>query len=93
LLTALCRPSLPLAPGLLISAPSISGAGSGKGLLVRGICEIAFGHAPHAFTACRDITELEKRIDAALIEAAPVLFLDNVNDTTLRSDLLASVHM
>jgi hypothetical protein len=90
LLTAVCRSSLPLAPGMLISAPSISGAGSGKGLLIRAICEIAFGHAPHAFTACRDIVELEKRIGAALIEAAPVLFLDNVNDTVLRSGLLAS---
>lgn len=86
-----CRPSLPLAPGVLVSAPSISGAGSGKGLLVRAICEIAFGQPPQAFTGCRDIAELEKRISAALIEAAPVLFIDNVNDTALRSDLLASV--
>ena len=90
LLTAICRASLPLAPGLLISAPSISGAGSGKGLLVRAACEIAFGYPPYAFNACRDVAELEKRIGAALIEAAPVLFIDNVNDTALRSDLLAS---
>lgn len=76
---------------MLVSAPSISGAGSGKGLLVRAICEIAFGQPPQAFTGCRDIAELEKRISAALIEAAPVLFIDNVNDTALRSDLLASV--
>jgi hypothetical protein len=90
LLTAVCRPSLPLAPGLLICAPLISGAGSGKGLLVRAICTVAFGHAPHAFNACRDVAELEKRIGAALIEAPPALFIDNVNDTALRSDLLAS---
>ena len=90
LLTAICRASLPLAPGLLISAPSISGAGSGKGLLVRAACEIAFGYPPYAFNACRDVAELEKRIGSALIEAAPVLFVDNVNDTALRSDLLAS---
>lgn len=90
LLTAVCRPSLPLAPGLLICAPLISGAGSGKGLLVRAICTIAFGHAPHALNACRDVAELEKRIGAALIEASPALFIDNVNDTALRSDLLAS---
>jgi hypothetical protein len=43
-----------------------------------------------AFPACRDKVELEKRIGAALIEAAPVLFLDNVNDTILSSGLLAS---
>jgi hypothetical protein len=90
LLTAICRASLPLAPGLLISAPSISGAGSGKGLLVRAACEIAFGYPPYAFNACRDVAELEKRIGSALIEAAPVFFVDNVNDTALRSDLLAS---
>jgi hypothetical protein len=91
LLTALCRPSLPLAPGIIISAPSISGAGSGKGLLARAICEVTLGIAPHAFTACRDKGDLEKRIGAALIEGVPVLFLDNVNDTALRCDLLASV--
>jgi putative DNA primase/helicase len=90
LLTAVCRPSLPLTPALLICAPLISGAGSGKGLLVRAICTIAFGHAPHALNACRDVGELEKRIGAALIEASPALFIDNVNDTALRSDLLAS---
>ena len=33
--TAVCRPSLPLAPGALYTAPEVSGAGSGKGLLVR----------------------------------------------------------
>jgi hypothetical protein len=91
LLTAVCRPSLPLAPGMVITAPLITGAGTGKGLLVRAICEIAFGRAPYAFTACGDSAENEKRIVALLIEAEPVLFLDNVNDTTLRSDLLASI--
>ena len=33
LLTAVCRPSLYLAPGVLLRAASISGAGAGKGLL------------------------------------------------------------
>ena len=35
LLTAVCRPCLWLAPGLLVRAPEYSGAGTGKGLLVR----------------------------------------------------------
>jgi hypothetical protein len=91
LLTAVCRPSLPLAPGLLINAPLVSGAGTGKGLLVRAICEIAFGYQPYALHSCGSSAEFEKRIGAALIEAAPVLFLDNVNDAALRGDLLASV--
>jgi hypothetical protein len=91
LLTAICRPSLPLAPGLLIAAPSISGAGTGKGLLVRAICAVAYGVSPHAFTAGRDEAELDKRLTAALIAAAPAIFLDNFNGTALRSDLLASL--
>jgi hypothetical protein len=54
LLTAICRPSLWLAPGLLVRAPEISGAGTGKGLLVRCLSTIAFGIRPHAFTSGHD---------------------------------------
>jgi hypothetical protein len=91
LLTAICRPSLRLAPGLLVRAPEISGAGTGKGLLVRSICAIAFGVQPRAFTKGGNRQELDKRLASELIEAAPTLFLDNVNGTLLRSDTLASV--
>lgn len=91
LLTAVCRPSLEKAPGLIVTAPSVTGAGTGKGLLVRAIAEIAFGNQPAAITAGHDRQELDKRIVAALIEASPVLFLDNLNGATLRSDTLASV--
>jgi hypothetical protein len=80
-----------LAPGFLIEAPALSGAGTGKGLLVRAICAIAFGIRPRAFTAGHDRQELEKRIAADLIQAAPALFLDNVNGAVLRSDTLATV--
>jgi hypothetical protein len=91
LLTAACRPSLTLAPGALIVAPETTGAGSGKGLLVRAICAIAFGCQPAAFVGGHDRQELDKRLVAALIEAAPAVFLDNVNSTALRSNTLASV--
>jgi hypothetical protein len=91
LLTAICRCSLPLAPGMLITAPSLSGAGGGKGLLARSIAAIAFGVKPRAFTAGENVAELDKRVAAELMEASPVLFLDNVNSKCLRSDLLASV--
>lgn len=91
LLTACCRPSLPLAPGLLIVAPAVSGAGSGKGLLARAVCEIAYGSQPSAFTAGHDRDELDKRLVAALIEATPAVFLDNVNGTALRSNTLANI--
>lgn len=90
LLTAVCRPSLPLAPGLLVRAAPLSGAGSGKGLLVRVMCAIAFGRAPAAVTAGRTADELDKRISAELMGGGPVVFLDNLNDTALTSDVLAS---
>jgi hypothetical protein len=90
LLTAVCRPCLWLAPGLLVRAPEYSGAGTGKGLLVRAICAIAFGMRPVAITAGGTAEELDKRITAALIEAGPTLFLDNVNSIALKSDVLAS---
>jgi hypothetical protein len=90
LLTAVCRPSLYLAPGLLLRGAPISGAGAGKGLLARCICIIAFGREPHAVTGGGTPDELEKRIAAELIGGSPALFLDNMNNVTLRSDILAS---
>jgi hypothetical protein len=90
LLTAVCRPSLHLAPGILLRAAQVSGAGAGKGLLARCICNIAFGREPHAVTAGATAEELEKRIAAELIEGSPSLFLDNLNNTAFKSDLLAS---
>jgi hypothetical protein len=89
--TAVCRPSLLLAPGMLYTAPAVSGAGSGKGLLVRATCAIAFGIGPRAFTTGGERNELDKRLAAELIEAHPALFLDNANGVSLRSDTLASV--
>ena len=83
LLTAVCRPSLHLAPGLLLRGAPISGAGAGKGLLARCICIIAFGREPHAVTGGGTPEELEKRIAAELIEGSPALFLDNMNNVTL----------
>lgn len=90
LLTAACRPSLHLAPGVLLRAAPVSGAGAGKGLLARCICLIAFGREPHAVTAGANAEELEKRISAELMEGSPALFLDNLNNTAFKSDLLAS---
>ena len=90
LLTAICRPSLPLAPGVLFRAAPISGAGTGKGLLARCISLVAFGREPHAVTSGANAEELEKRIAAELMQANPVLFLDNLNNTAFRSNLLAS---
>ena len=90
LLTAGCRPSLHLAPGVLLRAAPMSGAGAGKGLLARCICIIAFGREPHAVTAGATAEELEKRIAAEFMQGSPALFLDNLNNTAFKSDLLAS---
>jgi hypothetical protein len=90
LLTAVCRPSLHLAPAVLLRAPPMSGAGAGKGLLARCICNIAFGREPQAVTAGATAEELEKRIAAELIEGKPALFLDNLDNTAFKSALLAS---
>jgi hypothetical protein len=89
LLTAVCRPSLHLAPGVLLRSPQISGAGTGKGLLARCICMIAFGLAPSAVTGGGP-EEMEKRIASELMGSAPILFLDNLNNAAVKSDLLAS---
>ena len=91
LLTAVCRPSLHLAPGVLFRAAAMSGSGAGKGLLARCICMIAYGRKLHAVTKGATAEELEKRIAAELIQGGPALFLDNLNNTALKSSLLASV--
>ena len=69
---------------MLVTAPAVSGAGCGKGLLVRAICAIAFGIRPRAFTTGGERHELDKRLAAELIEAQPALFLDNANGIRLR---------
>lgn len=69
----------------------LTGAGTGKGKLVRAIAAIAYGMEPHAISAGGERGELEKRIGAALLGAVQFLFLDNVNGAALRSDLLASM--
>jgi hypothetical protein len=90
LLTGVCRQSLDLAPGFLCDAPAYSGAGTGKGLLVKAICVIASGVRPSAFTSGHDAGEFDKRLTAALVQAHPAVFLDNFNAKELASDILAS---
>jgi hypothetical protein len=90
LLTAVCRPNLPLVPGLLITAPYLSGAGTGKGMLVRFVSEGGYGMSPTAMPTGHNAEEFDKRLTAALMMATPIIMLDNVNATELRSNLLAS---
>jgi Primase C terminal 2 (PriCT-2)/RepB DNA-primase from phage plasmid len=90
LLTGACRPSLWLAPGIFLRAPSITGSGSGKGLLARRMFKIAFGRQPSAITGGGSPEELEKRVATALIGAEQAIFIDNLNDRTFRSDTVES---
>ena len=76
LITAVTRPSIPLAPGVIIRAAATSGAGAGKGLLTRCIAILAFGHEPHAMTGGSNTEELDKRIGGELMTGRPVLFLN-----------------
>jgi len=89
-MTAVVRSSLWLAPGIAITAPARSGAGTGKGLLTRTICSIAFGFQPSAVTTGSGSEELDKRLTAMLISADPAILLDNVNEQGLKSNILAS---
>lgn len=91
IITAVVRASLSLSPALLVRAAEISGAGSGKGKLVRCICAIAFRSQPSAITSGQNGDELEKRIASKLMGNPSCLLLDNMNGLTLKSDLLASV--
>src|SRR5262249_15913174 len=84
------RQSIELAPGILADAPGFSGAGTGKGMLMKAMCIIANGAKPEAFTSGHDSSELDKRLTAALVEARPAVFLDNFNAKGLKSDTRAS---
>jgi hypothetical protein len=59
-------------------------------LISRNAERFAFGREPHAVTAGANAEELEKRITAELIEGSPALFLDNLNNVAVKSNLLAS---
>jgi hypothetical protein len=89
LLTAICRPSLPLAPGLIVRAPAISGSGTGKGKLARAISMIALAVAPDTTPPGHGPEELDKRLVSAALGGAPCVMFDNLNNATLKSDTLA----
>ena len=91
LMTSVCRACLSLAPGFLYDASAISGAGTGKGLLVKSACAIGTGTRPHAMGAGHSAEELDKRLVSAAIAAQPAIYLDNFNEGMLESDTLASM--
>ena len=91
LMTAVSRPCLWLAPGLALRAPEMSGSGTGKGLLLRCICAIAFGQEPAAITVGHSSSELDKRIVSAVTESGQTVFLDNCNRQILKNLTLMSI--
>jgi putative DNA primase/helicase len=76
IITAALRGAVPQAPFHLIRAPT---RGSGKSYLVNVVAALVTGRDCPAVTAGGDgETELEKRIDAALLRAHPIFSLDNL---------------
>lgn len=87
MLTAIQRRVLPTAPFFGISA---STPATGKSLLADCIAALATGRVASAMALGQDGPELEKRIDAALLDADPLILIDNV-DRAVRSDVLCQV--
>ncbi len=91
LLTGVCRPSLELAPAILIRAPQISGAGLGKGLLAHMIAIVAFGVSPSAFHVGESTAEFDKRLVSVLRTSPAAALIDNLNGECPHSHLLAQL--
>lgn len=88
MMTAALRPSLPVAPGFIITKHAY-GAGATTAAKVAGI--IATGREP-AVMPCSDEEELRKQLTASLIAGDQLRILDNLPDgTELRSSLLAQI--
>ena len=90
LLGSVARPSLWLCPGLSFHGAQISGSGAGKGLAARCILVVAFDRPPSSIAQVTAKDELDKQISSALIDGGPSILLDNFNDMTLTSSILAS---
>ncbi len=74
--TPVARPAFPQVPIFVNTAPK---AGTGKGLVVHVASIVATGRPAPAMTLCRDDDELKKKIFALLLEASPIVLLDNVD--------------
>jgi putative DNA primase/helicase len=87
LVTAVLRPMISgNVPAFCINAAM---QGSGKTLLGKTIIAAATGREPFAMTYADDETENSKRLDAAVLEGRPVIFLDNVKARVTNTALAA----
>ena len=87
MMTAVMRRVLPTAPFGAISA---STPATGKSLLADVISVIATGRRGSAMALGNEHAELEKRVDAALLDGDPLVVIDNI-DRAVRSDVLCQV--
>lgn len=76
ILTAVCRPAMPVAPMHAIKATT---AGTGKTYLVDIASLIAIGQKCPVITMGKVEEETEKRLGALLIAGVPIISLDNCN--------------
>ena len=92
LLTACLRPTLGIAPGFAITAP-LSGAGTGKSLLVQAISIVATGRTPTIINWPTIPGEGSKRLDGTHLAGDPIIAIDNLSgqfgDDTLCTSLTA----
>jgi len=87
MLTAQQRRILPAAPIITINA---STPGTGKTLFAKVISAYATGRGAAAMSPGKDPAELEKRIDGVLLDADPIVLVDNI-DFPVRSETLCIV--
>jgi hypothetical protein len=90
LLTAVCRPSLPIAPAIAMRGVQLSGSGVGKKLLLNGVAHVAFGQGAPS-VALGSGKEFEKGLVAAVIRPDPMMAIDNFNGRKLQSEALCTV--
>ena len=86
-LTAAIRRSLPAAPAIGVTAPTM---GTGKSLLSDLIAIIATGEAAIPTSLPFEEAEIEKRLLAMLMAGAPVLAIDNI-ESHVRSAALCTI--
>ncbi|MFB1490779.1 MULTISPECIES: hypothetical protein [unclassified Thiocapsa] len=84
IMTGLSRRTMPAAPLIAINANTPA---SGKTLLANVVAAVATGRPASPMTVAKDPAELEKRVDAALLDADAFILLDNIS-FPIRSDAL-----
>lgn len=87
ILTALTRHTVDNSPLFLCTSPKM---GSGKGLLVNAIAQIATGRGIRSMTQSTNADEDRKRLMALLISGTPLICMDNI-ENYFQSETLCTV--